>query len=96
MKTMSKKGKLRIIICFFACVSLFLYSGFLFYNYLSKINSNKKEISKLNEVYTKLLLNEEDYKEEIGKLEDPDYVAKYAREKYLYSKDGEKILRIIK
>jgi cell division protein FtsB len=28
------------------------------------------------------------------KLEDPDYIAKYVREKYFYSKEGEVILRI--
>ena len=27
-------------------------------------------------------------KVEVEKLQDPDYVARYAREKYLYSKDG--------
>ena len=31
---------------------------------------------------------------DIKKLEDPEYVARYAREKYLYSKDGELIIRI--
>ena len=31
---------------------------------------------------------------DILKLEDPDYIAKYVREKYFYSKDGELILRI--
>lgn len=31
---------------------------------------------------------------DIKKLEDPDYVARYAREKYMYSKDGELIIRI--
>ena len=30
----------------------------------------------------------------ILKLNDPDYIAKYVREKYFYSKDGELILRI--
>ena len=29
-----------------------------------------------------------------NKLQDPDYIARYAREKYLYSKDGEFILKI--
>lgn len=28
------------------------------------------------------------------KLEDPDYIARYAREKYYYSKDGEIIFRL--
>ena len=31
---------------------------------------------------------------DILKLEDPDYIAKYVREKYFYSKDGEFILRL--
>lgn len=31
---------------------------------------------------------------DIQKLEDPSYVARYAREKYLYSKDGEIIIRM--
>ena len=33
-------------------------------------------------------------KKNFTKLQDPDYVARYAREKYLYSKDGEIIIRI--
>ena len=32
---------------------------------------------------------------DVKKLQDPDYVAKYAREKYLYSKDGELIIKIV-
>ena len=31
---------------------------------------------------------------DIQKLEDPSYIARYAREKYLYSKDGEIIIRL--
>ena len=31
---------------------------------------------------------------EIQKLKDPDYLARYARENYLYSKDGEYIIKI--
>ena len=31
---------------------------------------------------------------DILKLNDPTYIAKYAREKYLYSKDGELIIRL--
>ena len=37
---------------------------------------------------------EEELKVDVEKLQDPDYVARYAREKYLYSKEGEFILRI--
>ena len=31
---------------------------------------------------------------DVKKLENPEYLARYAREKYFYSKDGELILRI--
>ena len=34
-------------------------------------------------------------KSEVVKLQDPEYVARYAREKYLYTKDGETILKIV-
>ena len=37
---------------------------------------------------------EEELKGTVTKLQDPDYIEKYAREKYLYSKDGEIIIRI--
>ena len=40
------------------------------------------------------LEEEENLKEEITRLQDPEYMAKYAREKYLYSKDNEIILKI--
>lgn len=46
---------------------------------------------------TELALLEEKEKElegDVKKLEDPEYLARYAREKYFYSKDGELILRI--
>ena len=37
---------------------------------------------------------EDELKLDASKLQDPDYIARYAREKYSYSKDGEIILRI--
>ena len=37
---------------------------------------------------------ESEQQEEINKLNDPDYLARYAREKYSYSKEGEYIIKI--
>ena len=37
---------------------------------------------------------EEKLKVDANKLQNPDYIARYAREKYLYSKEGEYILQI--
>ena len=38
--------------------------------------------------------SEEDLTNEIDRLKDPDYLARYARENYSYSKDGEYIIKI--
>ena len=43
---------------------------------------------------TSLKEKEEELKVDANKLQNPDYIARYAREKYLYSKDGEFILQI--
>ncbi len=51
------------------------------------------EIRQEKKKYTAELISLKEEKEaltlESEKLKDPDYVAKYAREQYLYSKDGE-------
>ena len=35
---------------------------------------------------------ESDSEDDVKKLQDPEYVAKYAREKYLYTKEGEYVI----
>ena len=60
-----------------------------------QIYSNRRETERLKEEYGMLLEKETSLRSEVIKLQDPDYVARYAREKFLYTKDGEKILRII-
>lgn len=54
----------------------------------------KKDAAILKEQLEEKLEAEEELKSQISKLQNPEYVAKYAREKYMYSKDGEIIIRI--
>ena len=56
----------------------------------------KKEKITLNNKILDLEKEKEVLETDIMKLEDPDYIAKYVREKYFYSKDGELILRMDK
>ena len=49
----------------------------------------------MKEKYEILLEEEDSLNNEVIKLQDPEYVDRYAREKYLYTLDGEKILMII-
>ena len=58
------------------------------------IFKNKNEKVVLANKYDNLLEDEEKLKSELNKLQDPEYVTRYIREKYLYSKDGEIIIRI--
>lgn len=62
---------------------------------MMQIYNNRRETKELKERYSMLLENEASLSSEVMKLQDPDYVARYAREKFLYTKDGEKILRIV-
>ena len=54
----------------------------------------KMEEQKLNKEKNELLDEEETVQADIKRLSDPDYIARYVREKYMYSKEGELILRI--
>ncbi len=54
---------------------------------------NQKELVGLSSKYEDLLQEESELKSEVKKLQDPEYVARYARETYLYSLPGERIIK---
>ena len=58
-----------------------------------KIMNNKQQITHLQSSYEELLDTEEALKAEVQKLQNPEYVERYAKEKFLYTKDGEIIIR---
>ena len=64
------------------------------YSTVSKYIKINNEIKNDKISYKNKLSEEEELKSEINKLQDPEYVARYAREKYLYSKDDEIIIKI--
>ena len=89
----SKKERKRLI--FITCL-IFLCVGTLFYictTNLTMIVNNKKKIEELNNTYEELVNEEKSLKSEVIRLKDPDYLARYAKEKYLYSTDDEIIIR---
>ena len=55
-----------------------------------RINNERK----LDKELISLKEKEEELKVDANKLQNPEYIARYAREKYLYSKEGEYILQI--
>ncbi len=58
------------------------------------ILENNRQIDALSQEYQELLTEEEQLKSEVTKLQDSDYIARYAKEKYMYSSDGETIIRM--
>lgn len=92
-KRKSKKEKRRIIMISFLVISL---SAFLVKSVFSdwvQILNNNRQIHLLNDQKKVLLDEEVSLKAETTKLENPEYVARYAREKYLYSAPDELIIR---
>jgi len=93
-KKVSKKSKRRLMT--FGLVSIFAIGYFCFtlfgyiYNYIKLTNEEQVLQSQLSD------LQKEKYelKIEIQKLNDPNYAIRYAKEKFLYSSDGEYIIKI--
>ena len=69
----------------------------LSYNLFMNIINIKRMKDQKNNLENQIVSLEEEKKIleiDILKLKDPEYIAKYVREKYFYSKEGELILRI--
>lgn len=58
---------------------------------LFQLNNEEKE---LKQELNNLKGESKNLKTEITKLQDKDYVARYARENYLYTKDGEYVIKV--
>lgn len=89
-----KKKKTRIIVVALFCLSINFY---LLYNLsvlFLDVRDKKNEKEKLSGELLSLKEEGEKLKVEANKLTNPEYVAKYAREKYLYTKDNEFVIKI--
>lgn len=94
----AKKKKLKfryrlvlfIPVCLLVIITIFATIG----SYWVQISQKYQEKTRLADEILSLKEEEEILKVDVERLQDPDYVARYAREKYMYSKDGEIILRL--
>ena len=90
-----KKTKSRARVCLFVPIcAVAIIAIFTVGNYWVQIFEKYQEKEALEEKMLTLREKEAELKVDVEKLEDPDYIARYAREKYMYSKDGEIILRL--
>ena len=93
-RRISKASKRRLT--FFgtlSLVSIFYFAFLLVYNIYTIYNLSVEK-KKLENLYVELQDESESLKIDIEKFNDSEYLANYAREHYLYSKDGEYIIQI--
>ena len=93
-KISMKKNVKRILVFGFFSVCIIFFVMLTVYNVVSQIIDKYKEADELEKQMVVLEEKEEELNNEIIKLQDKDYLARYAREKYFYSKNGELIIRI--
>lgn len=92
-KKVKKKAK-RIATFGFISVLLITFISITLLSIFIEIVDKVKEKNKLESNLIALEEKEKELENNVHKLEDPEYLARYAREKYFYSKDGELIIRI--
>ena len=93
-KRKTSKSKIRIFISLIVFGAVTVALGYNCLTNITKIQEMKKEKKELESKLITLQEEKEILETDILKLEDPHYIAKYVREKYFYSKDGELILRL--
>ena len=93
-KGITKKTKRRLT--FLSSVILLLVGVIIssIFKDMWQVLKNKNEIAILTDKYNTLLHEEESLQSEITKLQDSDYVARYAREKFMYSLPNELIIKL--
>lgn len=89
-----KKARRRFFVLGLFSIFVILSTVITIGKYWVEIFEKYKEKNTLEEELTVLKEKEEELSVDANKLQNPEYIARYAREKYLYSKDGEIILQI--
>lgn len=89
-----RKMQRRMLIFGASSIIVIVATTFTIGKYWVEIYDKYQEKKQLDEQLVELKDEEARLKLDALKLQDPDYIARYAREKYLYSKDGEFIIKI--
>ena len=89
----SKKAR-RTVFLGFTSVFIIIAMSFTIGKYWVDIFDKYQEKKELERELSSLKEKEAQLRVDANKLQDPNYIARYAREKYYYSKDGEFIIKI--
>jgi cell division protein DivIC len=92
-KTSKKEKKRLFLITTTIIVLLLVLVGSVFKDW-QQIIKNRQLENELNSKYDYLLNEEEKLSAEITKLQDDEYLTRYAREKYMLSSENDTIIKI--
>ena len=93
-KKYSFKQKTSVFLKMIFCFVVFAFCIALIASNMMKIEEKNKEKRELTQKLEELKDEEKILTDDVEKLKNSEYAARYAREKYFYSKTGEKILKI--
>ncbi len=93
-KKMTKTAKRRLTVITPIVFLAIGYCAFTLITTAISIYKLNNEEASLKEELNNLKGESKELKTEINKLQDPDYVARYARENYLYTRDGEYVIKV--
>lgn len=88
------KRKVRFLFAFIVFVGITSVLGYNLFSNILNIRDMEIQKRELNDKIASLQEEKKTLESDIKKLENSDYIAKYVREKYFYSKEGELILRL--
>ena len=91
---MTKKDKRRLLIWSLLILVIGAYLSVFAYRYWTQILENNRDRDELKQRYQTLLNEERSLNVEVTRLQDPEFVARFARERFLYSREGERIIKI--
>ena len=96
MKKKRKKKASGNRLMIFGSLSIFIIAFFVYtlFSYIIQVKDLNNEQVNLQNNLVALKEEESNLKNEIEKLRDEDYLARFARENYMYSKDGEYIIKV--
>lgn len=92
-KIVPKKAKRRLVVFGPIAIFIIIYCAFTLVTTTIDLYKLQNEEQNLNNKLNTLKTDASDLKTEITKLQDKDYVARYARENYLYTKNGEYVIK---
>ncbi len=91
---LKERKRRRVVLTSIFCFFIISLSVIFSIGNAFKIREKTKEKKQLITELENLQEEEKILSDDVEKLKNPEYAARYAREKYLYSKNGEKILKI--